>query len=345
MDIVYVYRKWPKDWIELRYSLRSLVNMEYGKVFIVWQLPDRIQNVELLDAQDKSHSKYENVINKLKLICKDKRISDDFILMNDDIYAIKPVSSIPYYTKWTLKNHMQYILSKHWITNYYDIIQKVYELFPEWMSFNVHCPIVYNKKKLKKLLDKYWDEEISIRSLYWNMYNVEYKEFWNNDVNDCKVFANTEMEYNKEFLSSNDDAIRNKKFTTFIDWLFQEKSIYEQNFLSFMPKTMQFVWPKHYAVSLSRLVRFDADGNFFTDDQILIEELKRLEKVKEFDWKKEKIDSKEDWEVNGKDEEAQKKEDKEKMKALRQVYKEKAGTKAFGGRGMAQLEAEIAKLG
>jgi hypothetical protein len=126
------------------------------------------------------------------------------------------------------------------------------------MSFNVHCPIIYNKKKLKKLLKKYGDEEISIRSLYCNMYEVEYKDFGEKNINDCKVFANTEMQYSNDFLSSNDDAMKNQKFKEFLSFKFPNKSTYEKNFLSFTQHTMLFRAKPKYAVSLSKLVTFDS---------------------------------------------------------------------------------------
>ena len=47
-------------------------------------------------------SKFENVRRKYRRVCLDKRISNDFIMMNDDSY-IKPLDKIWYYIRWKLR--------------------------------------------------------------------------------------------------------------------------------------------------------------------------------------------------------------------------------------------------
>lgn len=224
MDVVYVYRKWPINGIELRYSLRSLSNIEHWDVYIVWYKPDWIQNIIHIPMQDNLWSKYKNVINKYKTICEDERISDNFVLMNDDIYFLKEILEIPYYTRGSLKELVRYYKEKYWQSSYMNVVEKVYNLYPDWASFNCHCPIVYNKKKLKKLLDKIEDDEISIRSLYWNKYKVKGVEYWG----DCKVFKWSMGIKDWEYLSTSDGAIYTTKIKEFLKRKFPKKCDYEK---------------------------------------------------------------------------------------------------------------------
>jgi hypothetical protein len=151
-------------------------------------------------------------------------------LMNDDIYIMKPISFIPYFTKWKLKEHLTIVDNKFWHTQYYKVIEKVMNLFPNWRSYNTHTPITYNKTKLKKLLTIYKDNDISIRSLYWNHYKVKstsfFKRYW---IIDCKVYTNSINDIQdiekQDYISTYDDL--NYAFKKYFNKDFWEKCIYE----------------------------------------------------------------------------------------------------------------------
>lgn len=338
MDIVYVLRKWPMNSIELLYSLRSLENIEHWKVFIVWYRPNWIRNVIHIPAEDNLWSKYKNVMNKYNIICNDDRISDDFIFMNDDIYIIEKTEDLPYYTKWTLKAHLDYITGTVWNTKYYEVIDKVYNIFPEWYSFNVHCPIVYNKEKLKDLIEVYIDDEISIRSLYWNTYIKEHIPFWEWEISDCKIKDGYDWIDNK-FLSSNDISAKSNEFIGKLQGKFPNESIYEYNFNPLYRETMKFTATPMYCISLSKLVRFNHKWEFYTNDEKLIEELKMVKKISMTEEKTTKTEEKKDKVVvdttKTKEQPSESKTEQwelekiDDIKVVRQIYKEKFGKKAF----------------
>ena len=225
MDIVYVYKQWWGNWQELRYSLRSLVNIPHDKVYIIGDKPDGVRWVIHIPVSDE-WEKFENVIHKFKVIVGNENISDDFILMHDDFYIMEPMDIIPYYVRSSLKQHKEDIYNKFWENTYFTSINNVYKLFPEWDSFDVHCPIILNKDKFKHILDLYWNTIWSKRSIYCNYYHIEWVPYWN--ANDCKVLF-SDRQYNKWnwFLSSDDSTIRNMWFIRYMNNTFPNKCKYE----------------------------------------------------------------------------------------------------------------------
>jgi len=71
------------------------------------------------------------------------------------IDILKPLKEVPYYYRGTLEEHVEAILEKFGENMYYKSINSVLEKFPKGKSFDVHTPIVFNKKKLKYILEKY----------------------------------------------------------------------------------------------------------------------------------------------------------------------------------------------
>lgn len=231
LDVVYVFRPWPSDSIELRYSLRSLINIPHRNVYIVGALPNWINKDKVIHipATDEDENPYKNVIRKYITICNTEEISDNFILMNDDIYFLKPTAVLPYYTQWTLKEYLNRIQHKN-TGKFYKNVEKVYKLFPKGNAFNTHTPIIYNKANLLKLIDKYKEESINIRSLYCNHYKIKwtsfYDEFGRYDIkirnNRIQSIQNlSEMRY----LSTNWDV--NYKAKQFLDNIFEKYYYFE----------------------------------------------------------------------------------------------------------------------
>lgn len=241
IDIIYVLKKDNHDNFELRYSLRSLTNIKGVKinnVYIIWYKPDWIKNIIHIPYNDdvkwfNVNHKFNNVRNKYRLIIENNEISDDFLFMNDDFYFLKP-QEIEYYKMWLLYNQLEY-LKRIWSKNeYFNTINHLFELFPWKDSFETHTPILYNKQKLKKLLEKY--EEIKgFRTTYCNEYNIKGKELISaryiseNKLNDCKVYNIDNFDIIKwqKLLSSADNLWI--YFQYFLQEYFKDFSIYENS--------------------------------------------------------------------------------------------------------------------
>lgn len=224
MDIVYLYKTGWGNWLELKYSLRSLVNIKHDNVYIIWDKPDWIKWVIHIPAEDK-WKKFENVRNKFITICDNKDISSDFILMHDDFYFIEHIDTIEYYIRWTLKEHIDDIFNKFWESDYYKAIKLVYDKFPNWYSFDVHTPIILNKEKFKNILKLYPWDSWSKRSLYCNHYWIQWTNLW---IKDCKVMFNDRQYKKWVFLSSDDSIVTNTMFIKYMNNKFPNKCKYEK---------------------------------------------------------------------------------------------------------------------
>ena len=223
MDIVYPLIETKDGNRELLYSLRSLQNIEHGKVFIVGFKPCWVKNVIHIPCNDPYSQKVNNTIHKLLKVCQDERLSDDFVLMNDDFYILEP-TEIKYYHQGTIKEHIA--RRKKWGhigSRYCYSLERTSELYPQGKDYELHIPFKMNKEKFLSLK---FDFEKPL--LFRNQYGNEYK-VGGIKTEDCKVGLSdlhTIRNY-KYFLSSDDNMIKNKDFMDFLEEKFQKESKFE----------------------------------------------------------------------------------------------------------------------
>jgi hypothetical protein len=63
-----------------------------AKVWLVGGKPDWYSG-NFIEV-DQKHHKYANAINNLQALCNSEEISNNFILMNDDFFIIKPIKKL-----------------------------------------------------------------------------------------------------------------------------------------------------------------------------------------------------------------------------------------------------------
>ena len=102
MDIVYPLGfESLSDDDELRFSLRSLERYmtDFDNVYIYGQLPDWIKNVIHVPMPDDNSDPRVNVRRKILSAALNPSISADFLLMADDIFALRSFSgeNLPFY--------------------------------------------------------------------------------------------------------------------------------------------------------------------------------------------------------------------------------------------------------
>lgn len=155
MDCVYILGKGSlSNDDEIRYSLRSLDRWceDLGKIYIVGDCPPFLTGVVHIPHQDEHKKPWKNTLDKVKRVCEEEELTDDFMLMNDDFFAFGPfkISELPYYAE-----------------------KKVQGGVNGPISFAVHRPVRLNKKFYRDLpINSTMSTQYSPRSFYCNFLRV-----------------------------------------------------------------------------------------------------------------------------------------------------------------------------
>lgn len=176
MDVIYVYKYQNSQ--ELEWSIKSLKNIEYGRVIVIGDKPDvEAEHFKPPVNRFAMLSPVHDVINKLKFACT-LDITDDFILMNDDFFITKP-TDIPIAHRGTLEDHIKWRNLKD---NYTGQLKKTKAYLQSKgikypLSYELHIPMVFNKQKLADLIDDLlpdimYASPVLPRSVYGNIYNI-----------------------------------------------------------------------------------------------------------------------------------------------------------------------------
>ena len=212
MDIVYFARGEENE--ELRYSIRSVCKnfaFPVNKIVIVGTKPKYI-TPDLFIELDPKINKYANVRMAIEKVLDDDRISEDFILMNDDFFVMKRVTDIPNYFDGSL-----YELAGKIICKYNGFTEYSAKLLNEARflvahdldvkNFEVHIPMLINKTKAKELLKRFNHIEC-FRSTYGNLYCQNARQL--KDVKDIDNFKG------KTFLSTSNHGFIKKPIGDYI---------------------------------------------------------------------------------------------------------------------------------
>lgn len=183
-DLVYIVK--PSEFNpELRYSLRSVAKYcSFRKIFIVGYKPSWVTNCEYVPT-DQSLTKWKNSTLNVTTACKCADISDDFILMNDDFFATKPISRWKHALNVRIGTVGRKViayekegLSGEWRSGYAAMKRLLIDLrLPTDFDFEIHLPMIINKQKFLHLLEDpevveflNTDKVLLKRTLYGNYY-------------------------------------------------------------------------------------------------------------------------------------------------------------------------------
>jgi hypothetical protein len=184
MDYVYICKDGENE--ELRYSIRSVIkNMPKGNVWVVGGKPEWYVGNHV--AVKQTDSKYDNAYENLRIACETKKISQNFVLMNDDFFAVKKIDKIENYVGGFLIEkvalYSQISPRSHYTNKLHKTMTKVQRSGIDLPAdFELHVPMLMNRTKLSAILKKYPD--CLWRSTYGNIYNVRGKH-----ITDVKVYS------------------------------------------------------------------------------------------------------------------------------------------------------------
>lgn len=218
MDIVIPYRNSRSD--ELIYTLRSLQNVQHGRIYIIGNNPG-LQNIVHIPAIQTSDVA-RNTHNILNLACRLPDISDDFIWMADDMYFMEKIDNIPVLHKGTYDE----LLEKYGLRNNFYINRAIKTNdhlkslgIKSPLCYETHAPFVINKKKWRELNIS---AEYNKLSMYGNQCSLG-----GTKTEDVKVRQKDRIP-NGPFASSYDVTFNTNSLGKLIREMFPERSIYEK---------------------------------------------------------------------------------------------------------------------
>jgi hypothetical protein len=221
---------------ELRYTLRSIAkNMPGHKIWLLGYKPVWLDGpVEFIRVEAPVSNKYRNVAASIRTACKDNRISENFLLFNDDFFVVKPVTEHTDFKRCpitdsierlsSLNSHSKTYLNSLKLTD--DILRRMG--FDNPADYGLHIPITYNRKKWLKAWNTQLEHNpeklpVHMRTIYGNMYDLA-QDF----MNDIKISNLEDSPTGDEtYLSANDSSFTQGKIGEYIRERFQEVCIYE----------------------------------------------------------------------------------------------------------------------
>jgi hypothetical protein len=211
VDIVYICREGDNE--ELRYSIRSAVkNLPHDNLWVVGGKPDWYKGPYIPTVQDKAY--FINAKNNIRKILHSDKISDSFILMNDDFFVMNKVNSLPYMYSGLLldkislrENYSQGDLyTRMLLKTYSELYQR--SKIKQPLDYELHVPMIFEKEKLSSVIGSQglW------RSMYGNIHKVGGEEFKDVKIyNKDHVLSNNFVDINSSYLSTEDKAFQDHK--------------------------------------------------------------------------------------------------------------------------------------
>lgn len=221
MDVIYPYKSAPEDF-EIRYSLRSLVNMPHDGVFVAGDRPifltGAAQHVPVSPHDDRYTSSTNNILATLR----QEDVSDQFIVMHDDIFVLEP---------WTFRHEHRCTIDEYLARGaasgpYREMVQKTRDVLrahgvADPLFFGLHTPTVYDKANLLDLARGFGDKLLLMRTLYHNLYPAP-----STAREDVKARRWGDQQ-DVDVLSISDDCASNLNFRRWIADRFPTRSPYE----------------------------------------------------------------------------------------------------------------------
>lgn len=228
-DIVYVLEDNPYNVSkELIYSLRSLKNFSYDRVWFVGGQPKGLIPDKSFPLKQQGKDKWEKVIYSLRAVCENEEVSENFWLFNDDFFVMKPHEQHPAYYDHDLAFRILTLEDVRGRITYSKMLRQclfflVKNNLPT-KNYAVHMPMLINKKKALEVIDKFPDIK-NFRNIYGNYVGLEAVQH-----NDVKYSPGNrrEIDTNSIFLSSQERSFGAGRIGKYIREQFPEPSRFEK---------------------------------------------------------------------------------------------------------------------
>lgn len=172
-DVVYVIR--PGDVNEeLRYSLRSVAkHTPHRHVWIVGTVPSWVTNVKTLPLPPQPE-KFANQRQSLTAACGARGVSDPFVLFNDDMFVVEPITEWRTWNIDTIEDHwggpIGYVdpHPNEWLHAVWQTYKWMQDQgHPDPLYYENHTPLLYDKASLSAVLAEYpTDRPFAVNGTY-----------------------------------------------------------------------------------------------------------------------------------------------------------------------------------
>ncbi|MBR0403099.1 glycosyltransferase family 2 protein [Candidatus Saccharibacteria bacterium] len=232
-DVVYFVKDGPTN-DELTYSLRSLEkNWHYKNVWFCGGCPANLKPDKHFKVNQNGASKWDRVRNMITEICKNDEITENFWLFNDDFFILKPATeNMPPQYNSDLISYIERIEKKQGASDDYTERLRVTAntlngLGKTIFNYEVHKPMLVNRKKALEVLDKFPDTP-GFRSLYGNYWEIGGENKHDMKLKVLQYSKMSDVENTWDFLSTSDTSFHDGVAGDFIRKRFYQKSGFEK---------------------------------------------------------------------------------------------------------------------
>src|SRR5262245_30736090 len=151
MDVVYVCRDGENP--ELRYSLRTLKNVNHDRVWLFGGAPSWINPDTVTHEKRMQHTtRFIATRNHIKAACDHPEVSDPFMLWNDDFFAMDRIGTVPVYHRGSLYLVLEEYGNSRtpWAKGLRETIgwMKKNGFLNGVMSYDLHMPLIVHKAEM-----------------------------------------------------------------------------------------------------------------------------------------------------------------------------------------------------
>ena len=178
MDAVYIYKRTSGD--ELLYSVRLLQKnvKDLGTIWVIGDVPPESLRNDVRHVNYTTRmGKFADQMAKLTYIVREPELSEDFILMMDDVYILslfKP--EVMYDQKYpTLRERIVNRVQDQYRASLEKTEAYLEENDLNTVNYELHIPVVMNREKAVVMTNNLieTDFDLQIKSLYYNFYPID----------------------------------------------------------------------------------------------------------------------------------------------------------------------------
>ncbi len=227
LDVVYPVRQGNGN-EELRYSLRSLVNLPHRNVYLMGSPPAWTVCENRPFQQGVNYR--VNTTKAMRKACEDPEISNPFIFMNDDFFIMNPLLECPRLNRGPIDSVITQLAPKK--DSYAQGMAATKNLlislgFTDVLSYELHMPMLIFKDSMQYALKKYDQSRaanLHKRTLYGNII-----DYGGESVADNKINNNTSTwDRDCTFISTSDLSFKTYTVGAWIRSFFPNPSPYER---------------------------------------------------------------------------------------------------------------------